>query len=217
MKAILSNRQPASASPPAKGGNVKRRDDRRSDDRIVTVYRVAKLLDGGEELCLIRNISGGGVKAEVFSPKTVGDPLEVDFGDGRPQSARVVWTQEDCVGLSFDDPIDIAGTLAKTPRQSDRRARRLRLLLEVEAFLLVAQHKLACQLLDISQGGTKVRTSSVVEAGDRVRLEIEGLGRISGSIRWVRDATAGIGFTTPIPYRELAQWIATGPATSRAN
>ena len=65
-----------------------------------------------------------------------------------------------------------------------------------------------CQLLDVSQGGTKIRANLDLELGDRIRLDIEGLGNLAGTVRWVRDSHAGIAFAVPVPYRELARWIA---------
>ena len=39
--------------------------DRRSHERFVTVFRLAKLIGAREEFCLIRNVSAGGLKAEA--------------------------------------------------------------------------------------------------------------------------------------------------------
>jgi len=193
-------------------GGLRPRPEQRSDKRIVSVFRLAKLIGEQEEFCLIRNISTGGLKAEVFSPKAPGDAVAIDFGDGRPQPAEVRWVKDECIGIEFDEKINVARTLMKVPAPGDRRARRLRLLLEVDAHILVARHRRECQLIDLSQGGAKIRSRLTLQVGERVRLKVAGLGTLSGVVRWVRDGHAGIAFITSLPYRELAQWIATGAA-----
>ena len=193
-------------------GGLRPRREQRSDKRVVSVFRLAKLIGEQEELCLIRDISAGGLKAEVFSPKTEGEAVAVDFGDGQLHAAQVKWTQDDCVGLAFDAKINVARTLMQVPAPGDRRARRLRLMLEVGAFVLLPRRRVACQVIDVSQGGAKIRTGLRLGVGDRVRLEIDGLGIISGMVRWVRDGHAGIAFPAPLPYRDLARWIATPTA-----
>jgi hypothetical protein len=195
-------------------GGMRPRREQRSDKRIVSVFRLAKLIGEQEELCLIRNISAGGLKAEVFSPKAEGDMLGVDFGDGLPQPAQVRWVEDECIGLAFDEKINISHTLTQVPAPGDRRARRLRLLLEVKAFVFLARQRRECQLIDMSQGGAKIRSNLRLEIADRVRLEIDGLGILSGVVRWVRDGHAGIAFVTPLPYRELARWVGSATAGS---
>src|SRR5580700_10460059 len=75
-KAQLDHSQPAEA-PAAE--EVAPGPDRRSETRIMTVFRLAKLSGARDELCLVRNISGSGLKAEIFSPKAVGDEVAIDF------------------------------------------------------------------------------------------------------------------------------------------
>src|SRR3954471_10221076 len=96
-------------------GGVRPRRELRSEARVVSVFRLAKLVGAAEELCLIRNISAHGVKLEVFSPKTVGEAVAVDFGDGVARPAEVRWVRDDCIGLSFGEAINLAETLASVP------------------------------------------------------------------------------------------------------
>lgn len=197
-------------------GGLRPQREQRSDNRIVSVFRLAKLIGEHEEFCLIRNISAGGLKAEVFSSKVPGDALAVDFGDGRPQRAEVRWVSDECVGLAFDKKINLVDTLTQLPAPGDRRSRRLRLLLEVQAHVLLNRQRRQCQLIDVSQGGAKLRTGLKLWMGDRLRLEIPGLGVLSGTVRWVRDGHAGIAFTMPLSYRALARWVAVPAAANPA-
>jgi hypothetical protein len=224
--AVSSERKPAGRQPAGQArqvefvqtGGVRPLREQRSEARVVSVFRLAKLIGASEELCLIRNISSHGLKLEVFSPKTVGEDLAVDFGDGVARPAKVRWVSDDCIGLAFDDEIDVAETLARVAAPGDRRARRLRLMLEVGAGLGFRRALSDCQLIDVSQGGAKIRTATVLAPGDHVSLEVEGLGTLAGSVRWVRDSHVGIAFATALSYRQLAGWIASAsvPATAVA-
>jgi hypothetical protein len=221
---MTGERQPAALRPEPDAsrvefiqtGGVRPLREQRSEARVVSVFRLAKLAGAVEELCLIRNISAHGVKLEVFSPKAVGDRVAVDFGDGRPHPAEVRWVRNDCIGLVFAETINVADTLASVPAPGDRRARRLRLPLELAAGLSLNRERSDCQLIDISQGGAKIRVQAPLAPGDRVGLDIAGLGTLAGSVRWVRDGHAGIAFAPTLPYRQLARWIASAPLPASA-
>src|SRR3954469_26048412 len=75
-----SDSNPAESAPEAKVAS-QASTDRRSHERFVTVFRLAKLIDNREEFCLVRNLSAGGLKVQVFTPKVVGDRISIDLGD----------------------------------------------------------------------------------------------------------------------------------------
>lgn len=57
--------------------------ERRHGARHIAVMRVAKLhTRHGEELCLVRNISAGGLMANIWSDLTIGDLLIAEFKSG---------------------------------------------------------------------------------------------------------------------------------------
>ena len=54
--------------------------ERREGERYVTILRVGVLIvDGQRELCLIRNISAGGLMAHVYSPVQPGQRVVVEL------------------------------------------------------------------------------------------------------------------------------------------
>ena len=58
---------------------VPRPEERRNDDRLMPMLRVAKLIqDGGrEQLIRLRNVSAGGLMAEVGHPIEVGTAVAI--------------------------------------------------------------------------------------------------------------------------------------------
>jgi hypothetical protein len=181
--------------------------DRRSHERFVTVFRLAKLVGEREEFCLVRNLSSGGLKVQVFSPKAVGGRVSIDLGDEQPLPARIAWVDEENIGLSFDDQIDVARALSKAPPAGRSRARPIRLSLGLDALVKVGKSQEPCRVLDISQGGAKLAMASTPNPGDHVTLEIEGLGRLNSVVRWIRQGNVGVAFPGQIHYRELAAWV----------
>ena len=54
-----------------------------------------------------------------------------------------------------------------------------------------------CAILDLSLGGAKVRADGQFETGRMVTLEIEGFGKLIGSLVWQSNDIVGIDFTDP--------------------
>ena len=64
--------------------------ERRTNPRHVTVLRVAKLITPhGEELCLVRDISTGGLMAHIYSELKVGDPVTAEFKSGHVAPGKI--------------------------------------------------------------------------------------------------------------------------------
>jgi hypothetical protein len=181
--------------------------DRRSHERFVTVFRLAKLIGAREEFCLVRNVSAGGLKAQAFSPKVVGDRLTVDLGDELPRPAQVAWVEGDSVGISFDKKIDVARALSKAPQPGRSRARPIRLTVGLDATVTVGKTDEKCQLVDISQGGAKLAIDAALRPGDDLVLQVPGLGRLICVVRWTRKGNVGVAFPGQVPYRRLAPWV----------
>ena len=82
--------------------------DRRADERYVSLLRVGALtVDGRRELCLIRNISAGGMMIRPYSPIPVGAQLSVELKQGDSVSGIAQWTDSGMVGVVFDEPLAV--------------------------------------------------------------------------------------------------------------
>ena len=78
------------------------RPDRRNDERYVSLLRVGALtVDGRRELCLIRNISAGGMMIRPYSPIAVGASISVELKQGHSVSGAVQWADKGLVGSTL--------------------------------------------------------------------------------------------------------------------
>ena len=76
--------------------------ERRSDERLIKILRVGTLIiDGRRELCLIRNISAGGVMAHVYSKLSPGQPVTIELKATQPVAGHVVWMRDANAGIQF--------------------------------------------------------------------------------------------------------------------
>jgi len=81
---------------------VPRPSERRSDERIAPMLRVAKLEGpSGVQLIRVRNVSAGGLMAEIGQPVSVGDIVTVELSSQKIPGA-VVWIRDGTVGVKFD-------------------------------------------------------------------------------------------------------------------
>ncbi|HXG81973.1 MAG TPA: PilZ domain-containing protein, partial [Sphingomicrobium sp.] len=92
---------------------VPRPSDRRTDERMIAMLRVAKLTDaqGREQLIRVRNVSAGGLMAEVGHPVQVGDAVDIELSSQKVPSS-VIWTRDGTAGFKFDQNIDLGELLA---------------------------------------------------------------------------------------------------------
>src|SRR5688500_1846132 len=87
--------------------------ERREGERYVTILRVGVLvIDGRRELCLIRNISAGGLMAHVYSPVQPGQKVIVELKSNQQIQGNVEWVRDADAGIAFDSKVDITQLLA---------------------------------------------------------------------------------------------------------
>jgi len=186
--------------------------ERRQGVRYMTVMRVATLrTEHGEELCLVRNISEGGLKARIWSNLDVGAAVTAQFKSGYDLPGTVVWRRDDHVGVQFQAPAEVALILnGDDAPAAGLRPRAPRIRLETPARVQVGARDHRVMLRDISQGGAKVRLDvpdQWIEAEPPIILMITGLPATEGSMRWRDQDVVGLAFNTPISLDILASWL----------
>ncbi len=183
--------------------------ERRNQQRQLTILRVGILvIDGRRELCLIRNISAGGLLAHIYTPVQPDQPVTVELKSNQQIGGRFIWTEDGNAGIAFDAPVDIAELLAN-PAQLDNgwRPRLPRVEIDRLATLRAGADTHWVQVRDISQGGVKVDTDRPLEPGTEVVVTLEYFRPLAATVRWQRDDGCGIAFNQLIPFDELIVWL----------
>jgi hypothetical protein len=186
---------------------VPRPAERRSDERVVPLLRVAKLVgEGTATLIRVRNVSAGGIMAETSEAPEVGQQMLVELSSQKIPST-VIWIREGLVGLKFDHAIDLGELLAGRKPRHGFRPRPPRLEVECKASVRVGRTYYTVDVHDISLGGMKVEPIQEYCVGKDVVVVVESLRPIKGEVRWYRDRRAGIVFKQPLDFDELAEWM----------
>ena len=186
--------------------------ERRGDERLIKILRVGTLIiDGRRELCLIRNISAGGVMAHVYSKLVPGQKVIVELKATQPAPGRVIRVDEAEAGIKFDTAVDVAELLA-SPAVLDNgwRPRTPRVEIDRMATLRAGARTYWVHARDISQSGVKVETDNPPAADTEIVVALDGLRPLAGIVRWNSDTACGISFNQLIPFGELIDWLKSG-------
>lgn len=183
-------------------------NDRRSDFRMMTTLRVGKITCNGEqELCLIRNISHGGLMLRVFADRQVGERVTVELKSDCVVSGTVAWARDENVGVTFAEPVDALEVLRNARGSDGRFPRAPRLDLHTRAKLRGPDGDLGIELRDLSQGGAKIKLQDTLAVGDETTLIVNGLKPVKAIVRWQIGDHAGLAFIGTIPLADLVGWM----------
>ena len=187
---------------------VPRPCERRSDDRVLSTLRVAKLAGpSGEQLIRVRNISAGGLMAEAAqTPPPVGSQVTVELSSQQIPSS-VVWIRDGLVGVKFDQNMDLGELLAGRKPRHGFRPRPPRLEVGCKASIRIGKLYYTVDVHDISLAGMKVEPIDQYCVGKDVIVVVESLRPIRGQVRWFADRRAGIVFDKELEFDELAEWV----------
>jgi hypothetical protein len=180
--------------------------ERREGDRHLTLFRVGSITIGDRrELCLIKNISAGGMMIRAYCPIQKGTALSIELKSGQPVSGKASWTNDDNVGVAFDQPIDVIEILSASADGPRPRMPRI----EVACIATVRDganvYRLA--VADISQGGLKLKGDPALEHGCDLSVSLPGLEPQPAALRWRADGHLGISFNRLIPLAQLVSWL----------
>lgn len=180
--------------------------DRRHGERYVRLLRVGALVvDGRRELCLIRNISAGGMMIRPYSTISSGTSISVELKQGDAVEGVVQWSDNGLVGVSFDQTIDVLALLSTTDGQP--RPRMPRIDLSCDATLRSNGEVLRARVVNISQAGICVNASSRLEINADVVVSISGLHAAAAVVKWQEDDFYGIRFNRVYPVDELMAFL----------
>lgn len=187
--------------------------ERRRAARHMTILRVGVLVGPpGRELCLIRNISAGGLMAHVYSHHSPGEAVSVELRANEAVPGKTLWADESNIGIQFDVPIDVEAMLAGHASSENGWQQRMpRVEIDRLATVRAGARVYGVNTCDISQGGVKVETDEPLPAGEEVVITMERFRPVQGLVRWSQDGLSGIAFNQVIPFRELIAWLRPTP------
>lgn len=183
--------------------------ERRENQRHMTILRVGTLfVQNRRELCLIRNISAGGLMAHIYSRVDVGDIVGIELKTNQQLGGRVTWVDGSNVGIKFAEPIDVEELLAsQSCLENGWRPRLPRVEVDRLATLRVGARVYGVGIRDISQGGVKLETDQPLPQGEDVVLTLDKLPPVHGVTRWCGGGLCGVSFNQVIPFRDLMAWL----------
>ncbi len=183
--------------------------DRRSHERHLTILRVALLHTAeAKELCVVRNISAGGLSARVYRRFELDEAVEVEFRSEERLRGSVKWVRGFEIGIAFAESIEVETVLASRWASEDGRRQRLpRIELQCRCQLRIGSRFYLATLQDISQGGAKVLLGRPLQGTADAILTLPNLGWLEGSVRWSHGATVGLAFNERLPFELLVRWI----------
>jgi len=180
--------------------------ERREGERHMTLYRVGSVLvEDRRELCLIKNISAGGMMIRLYCSITEGTPVTVELKSGQPIRGKISWVNNQQAGITFDEPIDVIDILSSA--MDGPRPRLPRIETSCFATLRDGANALRVRVCDISQGGVKIECATILPQGADVVLTLPGLLAQAGAACWSAGGYMGITFNRLLPLNDLVGWL----------
>lgn len=193
--------------------------ERRRSGRLTTIFQVAKLTAPGiEELCILRDISADGLRAELYVPVAAGVRVVIEFGTGHDVAGRVAWARDGSIGVDFDAPASVMTLLSHS--SVDARLGRIRpprIAMTAETVLRTLHGDIAVRTCDVSQAGVKFLVDRALPPEMPCELALPLLGDRPATVRWCRGGTAGLMFVDPLDYPAFAAWRRALAATRAAD
>lgn len=180
--------------------------DQREAQRFTLILRAGKLVtEHGEFLCVLRDVSSGGLKLKLFHPLPCTEPCQIELAGGERYALEAAWHEGDHAGFRFaESPVDI-GQLLEEAGPFPKRSIRLRLRDPVPIALHGSDLALQAKLHDISQHGMALTCGKRLPIGQRLEVSAPLLGVVDARVRWRRGDCFGLVFQQSFRLDDLAR------------
>ena len=173
--------------------------DLRHKNRFALLIRSAKLkCDLGEFLCIVRDVSEGGVKLRLFHPLPPRDSYELELSSRHTFDIEPVWAKQDLAGFRFAQPVDIPNFIGE---QSAFPKRALRLNLDTPATVRVDGSAFPATIRDLSREGIGIETQLALALEQKVTIEAANFTTRIGTVRWRKSPAYGVALQKPAVVR----------------
>ena len=185
--------------------------DRRAAPRFHTVcFDVTVERSSGASLFRARNISDSGLMVHTHVALQIGEPVVINLSERLAIDGTVLWQNERCCGIRFEQPIDCRALLSKEAeqRRGDRRCS-VRLTATRLATTYAENGIRPVRVVDVSHRGMGLAHDGGLARDMLLRLLLETGVEREARVRWSRGGQAGIILLQPLSCDELAR--VTGP------
>ncbi|MEO8722588.1 MAG: PilZ domain-containing protein [Sphingobium sp.] len=191
-------------------GNAADASDRREGERYVTVLKVGKaVVDGHDQLCLVRNMSRKGMKVILPHGVVPNQRVDIELRSDRVIRGTVRWTGDNMAGIEFDEPVEVEeilqhrqvrSVLRQHPR-APRFDRQEKVSVEHDGKYIEAR------MVNISLHGICVEIGYALRMGELAVIRIDGLPARSAHVQWSGKTMIGLHFELPLSFAELSRWL----------
>lgn len=183
--------------------------NQRAAQRFTLILRAGKLLTGsGEYLCVLRDVSSGGLRLRLFHPLALPASLKIELAGGEQYPLALAWQDGVQAGFRFTDgPVD-TGRLLEEAGPFPKRSIRLRLHQPLALALRSDGPVLQGELHDISQYGAALSCAERLAIGQHFEIDAPGLGPLAARVRWRRGGLYGLVFEQSFRLDGLARLVA---------
>lgn len=189
-------------------------EDRRHSERYVTVLKVGRaVVDGHDQLCLVRNMSRDGARIDLCSEVHKDQKIMIELRSDKVVTGTVRWVGDQAAGIQFDDPVEVSDLLQGRSGRSVLRKlpRAPRFLADARVHLEhekgVAKGTITGSLVNISLHGLCMESHDIARADEHVLARVEGLPPRKARIRWTGRGMIGLHFDMPMSFSDLARWL----------
>ena len=163
------------------------------------------MVEGRRELCLVRNVSAGGMLIRPYSPIAAGTAVSIELKHGEMVSGVARWIEDGLVGIAFNQAIDVVALLTASAEGPQPRMPRIEL--SCIAWVREDADIYRTRTLNISQGGMCVEGDSRLRTDAKVIVSLAGLEPIAGRVMWKEHDRYGIGFNRVLAVNELMDFL----------
>jgi hypothetical protein len=187
--------------------------DRREGPRHISVLRVGRVEWGGaDQLCVVRNISPGGLMFECLHAPAIGQPVTIELRTDKKVMGVVRWSRDGSAGVAFDDPINVERMLNEMRSALLRvRPRAPRFVRRGTVKLIGEGEPILADIVDIAMGGVSCRPNAPVKMGEPIVASIDGLCATNAELRWKKGDVVGVRFEKQLPWRAFQAWLDKAP------
>lgn len=187
--------------------------DRRAGPRHISILRVGKISwDDQDQLCIVRNISAGGLMVGCNRPPKIDQRVIVELRSDKQMPGTVRWARDGNSGIQLDASINVEAVLREERNPLLRiRPRAPRFLRRGTVKLIGEGEPVLGDIIDISIGGLSCRPERPLRRGEPVVASIQGLAATTAEIRWTKGDVTGVRFEKPLPWRAFGEWLDAAP------